>query len=142
MVEALAPTFVSNLVTAYRLNREGQTGRTGAQIIDKKTGQQNRLSTTEAIGKALGFQPVSSSRSFDEYQAGQRAKEVRDDKRNELALLVIKTLDGKGPQYRQQAMREIKRWNEEMKDKPGMNINLKQVMMRVNRRRPKQRKAS
>lgn len=141
-IEALAPTFVSNILSAQRLMTEGQTGKTGAPIIDKTTGKQNKLSTGEAIGKALGFQPVSSARSYDNYQAGQRAKEVRDDKLNELAMLFIKTLDGKGPQYRLKAIQEMRKWNEEMRDKPGMNINLKQVMTRVNRRRSKQRKAS
>lgn len=141
-IEALAPTFVSNLVQAYRMNTQGQTGKTGAPIIDKTTGKQNKFSMGEAIGKSFGFQPVSSARSYDDYQATQRAKEVRDDKLNELTMLFMKTLDGKGPQYRLKAIQEMRKWNEEMKDKPGMNINLKQIINRVNRRRPKQKKAS
>lgn len=141
-LEALAPTFVSNLIQAYRMNTQGQTGKTGAPIIDKATGKQNKFSIGEAIGKSFGFQPVSSARSYDDYQATQRAKEVRDDKLNELTMLFMKTLDGKGPQYRLKAIQEMRKWNEEMKDKPGMNINLKQIISRVNRRRPKQKKAS
>lgn len=96
-----------------------------------------KLSGAEAIGKALGFQPVSSTKSYDAYAASKRRDEVRSAKLDELTLMALKTHDTGDPSGRKQAIKEIEAWNAKMRKegKPQMIIKFEDVMRRVRSRR-------
>lgn len=141
MVEEAMPTFVKNGMQAWRLYSEGQTTMRGRPINSPGKPGARKLSGAEAVGKALGSQPVSSTKSYDAYAASKRRGEVRSEKLNELTVLVLKTHDTGDPSGRRQAIKEIGEWNARMKEegKPQMTITLKDVMRRVKARRRQNR---
>ena len=147
MIEALAPTFVANAMQAYRLATEGQTTIKGRPINSPGQPGARKLSGAEAMGKVLGFQPTSSAKSYEAYRAGKRQDAVRSDKVNDLAVLVLKSIDTGKPDGRIAMMKELRAWNKRMQEegKPHMLIQPKDVLRRVKSRRrenratPKQR---
>ena len=147
MIEALAPTFVANAMQAYRLATEGQTTIKGRPINSPGQPGARKLSGAEAMGKVLGFQPTSSAKSYEAYRAGKRQDAVRSDKVNDLAVLVLKSIDTGNPGGRIAMMQELRAWNKRMQEegKPHMLIQPKDVLRRVKSRRrenratPKQR---
>lgn len=141
MLEEAAPVAVKNGMQAWRLYSEGQTTMTGRPINDPGEKGARRLSSGESFGKLLGFQPVSSTKSYDAYAATKHADQVRSDKIDELTVLALKTYDTGDSAGRREANRELREWNEKMKaeGKPHMLINLKDVMRRVKSRRRENR---
>lgn len=73
MGEDLSPQAVRNVMGAYRKATEGVTTRTGRQVFDAQ-GQPVKLSTGEAVGKGLGFQPVRPTiqREINDYLYNMR----------------------------------------------------------------------
>ena len=141
MVEALVPTFVANAMQAYRLATEGQTAMTGRPINSPGRPGARKLTDGEAIGKALGFQPVSSAKSHAAYMAGKRQDAVRSDKINELAVLALKSIDTGTPDGRIAMMKALRAWNREMEKagKSHMLIQPKDVSRQVKSRRRENR---
>lgn len=147
MIEALVPTFVANAMQAYRLATEGQTTIKGRPINSPGQPGARKLSGAEAMGKVLGFQPTSSAKSYEAYRAGKRQDAVRSDKVNDLAVLILKSIDTGKPDGRIAMMKELRAWNKRMQEegKPHMLIQPKDVLRRVKSRRrenratPKQR---
>lgn len=141
MIEEASPVLMRNAMQAWRLWREGQTTMTGRPINDPGAKGTRKLSGAEAAGKALGFQPVSSTKSYDAYAATKHADQVRSDKIDELTVLALKTVDTGEPAGRQGMLRELRTWNKRMKaeGKPHMLITLKDVMRRVKARRRENR---
>lgn len=141
MVEALVPTFVANAMQAYRLATEGQTAMTGRPINSPGRPGSRKLTDGEAIGKALGFQPVSGAKSHAAYMAGKRQDAVRSDKINELAVLALKSIDTGTPDGRIAMMKALRAWNREMEKagKSHMLIQPKDVSRRVRARRRENR---
>lgn len=137
MIEEAMPTFIRNGMQAWRLYSEGQTTMRGRPINSPGKAGARKLSGAEAVGKALGFQPVSSTKSYDAYAANKRRDEVRSDKINDLAVMVLKTQDTGDTSGRRQAIKEIQAWNAKMRkeSKPQMTITLQDVMRRVRSRR-------
>ncbi|WP_165178211.1 PLxRFG domain-containing protein, partial [Desulfovibrio sp. ZJ369] len=135
-VEEASPVIMKNAMQAWRLYSEGQTTMRGRPINSPGQTGARKLTGTEAVGKALGFQPVSSTKSYDAYAASKHADQVRSDKIDELTVLTLRTYDTGDPAGRREAIREIARWNEKMKDegKPHMLISFKDVMRRVKAR--------
>lgn len=107
MIEEAMPTFIKNGMQAWRLYSEGQTTMQGSPINSPDKEGAHRLSGAEAIGKALGFKPVSSTKSYDVFAANKRREEVRSDKLNDLAVMVPKTRDTGDPSGCRQPIREI-----------------------------------
>lgn len=89
----------------------------------------------------LGFQPVSSTKSYDAYAASQHSKLVRDDKLDELTALALETFDTGDPAGRKEMLKELKDWNTRMQEerKPSMLIAPKDVIRRVKARRRENR---
>ena len=137
MIEALVPTAVSNAMQAYRLATRGQTSMKGKPINDPGTPGARKINALEAAGKFLGFQPISSAKSYDAYTAAEKAKQVRDDKKNDLVLLALKSRDTGSAEGRKEMLRELKAWNDRMdkENRPSMKITFKSVMQTVSARR-------
>lgn len=147
VLEEAAPVALKSAMQAWRLHTEGQTTMAGRPINSPGQRGARKLSGSEAVGKALGFQPVSSTKSYDAYAAGKHADQVRSDKIDELTVLALKSFDTGKPDGRIAMMHELRAWNKRMQaeGKPYMLIQPKDVLRRVKSRRrenratPKQR---
>lgn len=141
VLEEAAPVSLKNAMQAWRLYSDGHTTMTGRPINDPGKRGARKLSGGEAMGKFLGFQPVSSAKSYDAYAADKHSSQVRSDKIDELTVMALKTVDTGNPAGRQEMSRELRAWNEKMKaeGKPHMLIQPKDVMRRVKSRRRENR---
>lgn len=141
MIEEAMPVAFKSGMQAWRLYTHGQTTMSGRPINDPGTPGARKLSSSEAIGKALGFQPVSSTKSYDAYAASQHSKQVRDDKLDDLTAMALKTVDTGDPAGRKEMLKDLKDWNSRMKEegKPNMLIAPKEVIRRVKARRRENR---
>ncbi|WP_297215415.1 PLxRFG domain-containing protein [uncultured Desulfovibrio sp.] len=141
-VEALVPTFVANIMQAWRLSTEGQTTMRGRPINSPGQPGARKLSTGEALGKALGFQPTSSAKSYEAYAADKRRTQIRSDRIDDFVNEALRDLESKGRPY---MMRELRKallaWNATMEaeGKPAMRIMPKDVLRRVAARRRENR---
>ena len=140
-VEEVVPTAVSNGMKAWRLATEGQKTLKGRDINDPGEQGARKLSSGEAFGKLLGFQPVSATRSYDAYTASKHSDSVRADKADEVATIMVKALDAGDSAEMVRARKVLKDWNVKMEGegKPHMRILMKDVQKRVTQRRRKAR---
>lgn len=140
-VEEVVPTAVSNGMKAWRLATEGQKTLKGRDINDPGEQGARKLSSGEAFGKLLGFQPVSATRSYDAYAASRHSDSVRADKADEVATIMVKALDAGDSAEMVRARKVLKDWNVKMEEegKPHMRILMKDVQKRVTQRRRKAR---
>lgn len=136
-VEEVVPTAVSNGMKAWRLATEGQKTLKGRDINDPGERGARRLSSGEALGKLLGFQPVSATRSYAAYAASRHSDSVRADKADEVATIMVKALDAGDSAEMVRARKVLKDWNAKMEKegKPHMRILMKDVQKRVTQRR-------
>ena len=141
-VEALAPTFVANIMAAYRLATEGQTSLRGRPINAPGETGARKLSGYEAAAKGMGFQPVSSTKSYAAWRADKLRASVRSDR---IDGFVTRALDDLETQGRPYMMRELRRRLEahnrdmEAEGRPHMRITPKDVLRRVASRRRQNR---
>ncbi|MGF0009371.1 PLxRFG domain-containing protein [Desulfovibrio sp. SGI.102] len=141
-VEALVPTFVANAMQAWRLSTEGQTTLRGRPINSPGQPGARKLSTGEAFGKALGFQPTSSAKSYEAYAAEKRRTSMRSDRMDDFTNQALDDLESKGRPYMMRELRKkLQAWNKEMEaeGKPAMKIMPKDVLRRVAARRRENR---
>ena len=140
-VEEVVPTAVSNGMKAWRLATEGQKTLKGRDINDPGEQGARKLSSGEAFGKLLGFQPVSATRSYDAYTASKHSDSVRADKADEVATIMVKALDAGDSAEMVRARKVLKDWNVKMEEegKPHMRILMNDVQKRVTQRRRKAR---
>lgn len=140
-VEEVVPIAVSNGMKAWRLATEGQKTLKGRDINDPGEQGARKLSSGEAFGKLLGFQPVSATRSYDAYTASKHSDSVRADKADEVATIMVKALDAGDSAEMVRARKVLKDWNVKMEEegKPHMRILMKDVQKRVTQRRRKAR---
>jgi hypothetical protein len=68
-VEEAMPSAVQNVMQAVRLYNEGATASTGRPIAAQGSKQQYRYTEGEAVGKALGFQPLSKTKAYQNKKA-------------------------------------------------------------------------
>lgn len=134
-IEESVPTFIKNGMEAFRLHEEGQTTMSGRPINSPGQKGARKLSDYGAVGKFFGFQPVDSTKSYESYLAQKRREEVRDAAINKIVTMVIQAKKGNGTQA--QAVREMQKWNERMKEEgksKDMFFNWKDVARRVRSR--------
>lgn len=141
-VEALVPTFVANAMQAWRLSTEGQTTLRGRPINRPGQPGARKLSTGEAFGKALGFQPTSSAKSYEAYAAEKRRTSMRSDRMDDFTNQALDDLESKGrPYMMRELQKKLQTWNKKMEaeGKPAMKIMPKDVLRRVAARRRENR---
>lgn len=137
-VEALVPTFMANLMQAWRLATEGQTTLRGRPLNRPGQPGARRLTPAEAVGKALGFQPTSSAKSFEAYAADKLRTQVRSDRIDIFVNQALDDLDSKGRPYMMRELRKrLTAWNAEMEaeGRADRKIQPKDVLRRVASRR-------
>ena len=141
-VEALVPTFMANLMQAWRLATEGQTTLRGRSLNRPGQPGARRLTPAEAVGKALGFQPTSSAKSFEAYAADKLRTQVRSDRIDIFVNQALDDLDSKGRPYMMRELRKrLTAWNAEMEaeGRADRKIQPKDVLRRVASRRRQNR---
>ena len=141
-VEALVPTFMANLMQAWRLATEGQTTLRGRPFNRPGQPGARRLTPAEAVGKALGFQPTSSAKSFEAYAADKLRTQVRSDRIDIFVNQALDDLDSKGRPYMMRELRKrLTAWNAEMEaaGRADRKIQPKDVLRRVASRRRQNR---
>ena len=141
-VEALVPTFMANLMQAWRLATEGQTTLRGRPLNRPGQPGARRLTPAEAVSKALGFQPTSSAKSFEAYAADKLRTQVRSDRIDIFVNLALDDLDSKGRPYMMRELRKrLTAWNAEMEaaGRADRKIQPKDVLRRVASRRRQNR---
>ena len=126
---------------AWRLYSEGQTSMSGRPINDPGERGARKLTGAEAFGKAMGFQPVSSTKSYDAYAAREHAARVRSDEIDRLTVLALRSYDTGTPTGKLEMRKRMREWNARMEaeGKPDMLIHEKDVMRRVKSRRRENR---
>lgn len=137
-VEEALPVVLKNGVQAWRLYSEGQTTLKGREINVPGREGARRLGAGEAAGKALGFQPVSSTKAYAAYAADKWRQDKRAEKMQELASPILAQMDGKDPQGRKKAMDMTRAWNDEKKaeGRTDMMIPYEEVVSLARRKRP------
>jgi hypothetical protein len=122
---------------AWRQYTEGQTTMKGRPVADPGEQGARRISETEAGLKALGFPPVSSTKSWDAYMADKRREQVRSDQIDQFTVRMLKA-DANGDTAAKVALRkDIAAWNEQYRaeGKPSMVIKMEDVQRRFTARK-------
>ena len=141
-VEALAPTFVANIMAAYRLATEGQTSLRGRPINAPGETGARKLSGYEAAAKGMGFQPVSSAKSYAAWRADKLRASVRSDRIDGFVTRALDDLETRGrPHMMRELRRRLEAHNRDMEaeGRPHMRITPKDVLRRVASRRRQNR---
>ncbi|MCT4626451.1 PLxRFG domain-containing protein [Halodesulfovibrio sp.] len=111
-LEEAMPTVIKNIMQAYRLWNEGHTSLRGAPIEGEK------LSTSEMVARAIGFQPVSAVRQWDSHAATKRSMAIRSETANKIAAKIMAAIKDKDYAAQKKAQSEWMAWNEQaQKDK-------------------------
>lgn len=121
--EEVAPTIIKNALAGFRLYTKGKTTLSGMPIFDPISGEQ-RLSGLESLSKAFGFQPVSSTKSYEAYSARSVSEAVRKEKGDGLASRFAQALRDRDKKKALDTLKELRKWNvEKMKEaKPWLLI--------------------
>lgn len=111
--EEALPTAASNVMKAIRLADEGMTTHSGKPIADG-TGRPMKLSKSEAVAKALGFQPVRQSKAFDAHKGQSDVEAFRKNKQDELVTRYLKAFRAKDMAAKEEVLRDWKDYNNQM----------------------------
>lgn len=107
-------TAVSNPMAAYRYATRGQQTRSGKTIFDDE-GNPVKLTTGEAIGKGLGFQPVKLSEGYRKFEARQGVEDYWADRKEKIKSKIVLAWSNRGDGSKQfkAAKEEVDRFNKE-----------------------------
>lgn len=111
--EEALPTAASNVMKAIRLADEGMTTRSGKPIADG-TGRPIKLSKSESVAKALGFQPVRQSKAFDAHKGQSDVEAFKKNKQDELVTRYLKAFRAKDMAAKEEVLRDWKDYNNKM----------------------------
>ena len=137
-LEEAAPVALKNAMSAYRLFTEGQTTVKGRPIMDGM--EPRKLTTSEAVGKLLGFQPVSSTKNYDRYRAGQHADLIRREKADEIATKIFRARQNNDAAAQAEARQAFQEWNTRMRTEGKRDMLLeRRLKERARPRRPSER---
>ncbi|MFP4587822.1 MAG: PLxRFG domain-containing protein, partial [Desulfohalobiaceae bacterium] len=124
-LEEVAPGFMRNLLRTYRLTQEGTMSKSGQPLnLPWETGPR-KLDSWEAVGQALGFQPLSSTKSWDVMQSLQLSRGVRRRTQQRLADNIIRALRDGDQERAGQYVRQWEQWNQRAakEKKPWLKIS-------------------
>jgi hypothetical protein len=128
--EIIAPIVVKNVLSALRLSSEGATALSGKPIARPGQTEPTKLTTREAIGKALGFQPISKTREFQLYRTLADLQTYKASKQTEWANeLAVATRKHDTAKVRE-VNKELREYNADMRKsrRPEMVIDLKDAL--------------
>lgn len=111
--EYLTPTVISNILKGVRLYNEGSTTISGKAIAEPGGGSgPRRLSGSEAIKKALGFQPTSAAKEWDIYNDIQNFIIYRRRAQSEFANRFAAAYHKKDQDAMDKVISDLNEWNE------------------------------
>lgn len=136
--EYLMPAGVANVFKGYRLGTSGSYTMTGRPINVPGAEGPQRLNMKEAIGKALGFQPIKLTKSWNINQALQDFATYKTNKRTEFANRAV---NARGDEKKlRNLMEEFNSWNRKQSDRPEYQITPEElqrsIMSRTRTRKP------
>lgn len=111
--EEALPTAASNVMKAIRLADEGITTHSGKPIADG-TGRPIKLSKSESVAKALGFQPVRQSKAFDAHKGQSDVEAFKKNKQDELVTRYLKAFRAKDMAAKEEVLRDWRDYNNKM----------------------------
>ena len=112
-VEALAPTWLRNPMSAYRLASRGPETVSGRPIVGPDF-KQHRLSPGEAGLKAAGLQPTRLSEEQAQHETSQRLQAEVQGKLRDWASRFVQARGAQNQQEMQAVLREWQQHNQEM----------------------------
>ncbi|MGD9364582.1 MAG: PLxRFG domain-containing protein, partial [Desulfobacteraceae bacterium] len=112
-MEYLLPTAASNPLKAIRMHTTGQTSISGRPISDPGSNAPRKITVKEAIGKAMGLQPVSSTKSWDLYKTIQAYAEFKQAKQRSFANRIANAWRAGDMKKVREVASEIEAWNKE-----------------------------
>ncbi|MDK2956544.1 MAG: hypothetical protein PWQ57_2040 [Desulfovibrionales bacterium] len=132
-VEAVSPTFIKNMMQAYRLYAEGQTAISGKPINEPGRPGPRKLDVGEAMGKALGFQPLSNTKAWDKHRARQVSQDIRSEALRSMAGRLIRAWRDGDQERAEEAIADLKAYNQQaMEDgKPWLVVTPKDLIKSV-----------
>jgi predicted ABC-type ATPase len=110
-LEYLVPTSMANPIKAYRLYTEGQSTISGQPINMPGRLGAAKLTQKEAIGKAFGFQPVSSTKAWDLQQDLEDFRAYKLNEQHRLANKLANALRDQDKNARDTVLADWKNWN-------------------------------
>ena len=127
-VEELSPVFAKNIMSAYRQYTSGQVSAKGYPLDEN-----NKLSKTEAFGKALGFQPLANTKNFEAKQAADLQQNAKTRMVTKLAMLEKESQEEKLKAKHNKMLTQLRAWNRRMKEegKEDLIIEEKKIYQRV-----------
>lgn len=125
-LESASPTFMRNVLSGIRLATVGQTTITGRPVnVPGETGPR-KITTAEAFGKGLGFQPLSSSKVFEMHRSLEEVKSYRDQQQEEFANRYLEAERARNNREMTRIREEARLWNRRavLEKKPELEIDL------------------
>lgn len=124
--EIVAPTFLKNIMVAHRLSTEGQTTMAGKPINFPGERGARTITDYEAGMKVLGFQPLSSTKSFEVYKTMEDLKAYKDNKLHELANKYMAAKNSGDIEGMAKVREDVRAWNIKMNEEghPEHKIDL------------------
>jgi N12 class adenine-specific DNA methylase len=116
-LEYILPTALANPIKAVRLHTVGQTSMSGKPINLPGESGPRKISFTEALGKVAGFQPVSSTKSYDLYRKIEDYKSFKQGKQKEFANRIMNAVRNGNDKARLDAVGDLVAWNKKQFEK-------------------------
>ncbi|GAB6176749.1 hypothetical protein JCM16814_16400 [Desulfobaculum senezii] len=113
-LEEILPAGLANILKAHRLTTKGAYTRSGRPIALPGETEAHRLTAEEAIAQAIGFQPLSRTKSWDAYSIAEDLKNFRQSKQKQLVYDYLQAVRSGDEKARRKAMRERLKWNKRM----------------------------
>ena len=134
--EDIAPEVIRSPLAALRMKTQGATTRGGQPIPDETGRKQLKLTTREALQKAVGVQPTRLSEQFETSEA---IRDAADRRRAILQRLADRYALSDTPKERSGIIRELREYDQDMKarNRPAEIITAKEFFAAVRaRKRP------
>jgi 2'-5' RNA ligase len=113
-IEVIAPTFLRNIAQAERLRSEGQTTLAGKPINLPGERGARKITDYEAAAKVLGFQPLSSTKSYETYKILQDLAAYKQSKQSEFANEYMAAKNKGNVEKMMQVRENVRKWNQKM----------------------------
>lgn len=136
--EELAPAVIKNPMAAWRLYDQGQYSISGKPINFPGEAGPRKITALEAVGKAFGFQPVSSTKASDVRQSMEGLEKFVQNKQTQWANRYVNAYNRDDMKEMARISDEVREWNDRWlkAGKPEFTIKLRNAVR--NRTKPYQ----
>jgi hypothetical protein len=110
-LEGMTPYVVKNMMQAVRMATEGATAVSGRPIAMPGQAEPRKLTTSEALGKAIGFQPLSATKAWDLHSSLTRSQGVKQQQQTKFLGRLSRALRDNDQAEVKKVWTEIREWN-------------------------------